>query len=97
MDVDHKLFGAVKVKTLEDQYFAQVGLLVVIVLPDIHYYYITSPETASFHLDFHNYVSLRLVRPLSIWIATFRWLELVIGNMYCFVVAILIKGDDICH
>lgn len=38
-----KLLGEVDVETLEDERLAQVGLLVVIVLPGIHYYYITSP------------------------------------------------------
>jgi hypothetical protein len=36
-----KLLGEVEVETLEDQRLAQMGLLVVIVLPGIHYYYIT--------------------------------------------------------
>lgn len=37
---DLKLLGEVEIEALEDEDLSHLGLLVVIILPNIHYYYI---------------------------------------------------------
>lgn len=38
-----KLLGEVEIKTLKNENLSHLGLLVVIILPNIHYYYIIGP------------------------------------------------------
>lgn len=40
---DLKLLGEVEVEALENEDLSHLGLLVVIILPNIHYYYIIGP------------------------------------------------------
>lgn len=59
-----KLLGEVEVETLEDQRLAQVGLLVVIVLPGIHYYYITcTPSARYFSHQWQKYKEMGATKP----------------------------------